>query len=335
MPDTKPTPKRMNEINESSLKLSSTEATLTSRTTRLASPIVMATPVLKIATFHSASLGSLVSSLPALVALRDSFPGARICSFVRAPLLPLLENFAAVDETHARPRGGLSAQAALMARLHSGDFDIALSFSQGSNALLLMWATGAQIRAGFIPSRMDALLTHKTHRNGPLRPPDAIELARGVGARPRGENARDFLHIPVEAVNKAERLRKTAGIEGDFLVVAPEHRKRGEEKSVLTGEVREVDAVMLRELANRFPLVVVGLKSAASLIRETGTTVHPIADLGGKTDVLGLAALCEASRGVVGAGAGALQMGRLYEKPVVSVLEGGEPTQRAYQLFGF
>lgn len=313
----------------------SSEAVAHARVAKLASPVVMATPVLKIATFHSSSLGSLVASLPALVALRDSFPGARICSFVRAPLLPLLENFGAVDEAHARPRGGLSAQAALMARLHGGDYDMALSFSQGSNALLLMWATGAQVRAGFVPSRMDALLTHKTQKSGPLRPLDAIELARGVGARPRGENASDFLRVPVETVNKVERLRLGAGIEGDYLVVAPEHRKRTEEKVGSNGEEKNrVDGAMLRELAARFPLVVVGLKSAASMINEAGETAHPVADLGGKTDVLGLAALCEASRGVIGAGTGALQMGRLYEKPVVSVLEDSS-TERALQLFGF
>ena len=84
---------------------------------KLPSPVAVAAPVCRIATFHSTSLEAVVASLPALVALRESFPGARICAWARAGVVPLLENFGAVDEAHARPGGGLSSQAALMARL--------------------------------------------------------------------------------------------------------------------------------------------------------------------------------------------------------------------------
>ncbi|HEX9997093.1 MAG TPA: hypothetical protein VGB45_08120 [Abditibacterium sp.] len=311
-----------------------TEATISSaRVKKLASPVAMATPVLKIATFHSSSLGSLVASLGALVALRDSFPGARICSFARAPLLPLLRSFSAVDEANARPGGGISSQAALMARLHGGDFDLALSFSQGSNALLLMWATGAPIRAGFVPSRMDALLTHKIAKEGPLRPVCALELVRGVGASPRGENARDWLPIPFSTTQQAEKILQEGGIEGQFLVVSTEIRKSEIAKTGVS--VREVDAEMLRELSARFPVVLVGLKRAKIALLAPGETPHPILDLGGQTDVLTLAALCQTARGVFGVGSGVLQLGHFFEKPTVSTSESDFPARRALQLFGF
>ncbi len=301
------------------------------RVAKLASPVVMAAPVLKIATFHSASLGSLIASLPALMALRDSFPGARLCSFARAPLLPLLENFSGVDEAHARPGGGLSSQAALMARLHGGGYDLALSFSQGSNALLLMWATGAPTRAGFVPSHMDALLTCKIAKTGTLRVADALELVRGVGASPRGAKAHDFLEIAPEVVARAEKLRENAGIARDFLLISTEARKTGEEK--IAPAPGPVDAAMLRQLATRFDLMLVGAKPKAALLAEVGETAHRVADLGGKTDVLTLAALCESSRGVFGIGNGVLQLGKFYEKPVATPRESG--VVEALQVFGF
>ncbi len=305
---------------------SRSEAVARARVGKLASPLVLSAPVLKIATFHSSSLGSLVASLPALMALRDSFPGARIESFARAPLLPLLRNFAGVDEAHARPGGGISSQAALMARLHGASYDLALSFSQGSNALLLLWATGAAIRAGFVPSRMDALLTHKIHKDGPLRAIDGLELVRGVGATPRGERARDFLRISPEVTMGAQNLVEAAGITGDFLLIATESRKNA-------GSPAPVDAATLRELSGRFALLLVGLRPQAALLNEVGETAHRVADIGGQTDVLTLAALCEMARGAFGIGNGVLQLAKLYDKPTTT--PSASDATRAQQIFGF
>ncbi|RYG57975.1 lipopolysaccharide heptosyltransferase family protein [bacterium] len=306
------------------------EVAVGSRVKKMVSPVAMATPILRIATFHSSSLGSLIAALPALATLRDSFPGARICSFARAPLLPLLQNFAAVDEAHVRPGGGISSQAALMARLHGADYNLALSFSQGSNAFLLMWATGAPIRAGFVPSRMDALLTHKIHKEGPLRIPDALELARSVGATPRGEVAREWLNVPFETPPRAEALLGAAGIERDYIVVSTERRKS--DKGV---ESPEVTPEMVQRLAERFPVVLVGLKPASPALREVGDTAHPVLDLGGKTDVLTLTYLCQTARGIFARGNGVIQLGKLFNKPTVALSDSDDPAGRALQLFGF
>ena len=168
-------------------------AATATRVAKLPSPVAVSAPVCRIATFHSASLDGLVASLPALVALRESFPGARICCWARSNVLPILENFGAIDEAHARPGGGLSRQAALMARLHAGHFDIALCFSRGSNAVMLTWATGAHVRAGFVPSGFEAFLTHKIEKEGPIKRGDAREQARAGGARSRGAHARQWV----------------------------------------------------------------------------------------------------------------------------------------------
>ena len=301
-----------------SRSLSSADALSSARAVKLASPIAMAAPVLKIATFHSSSLGSLFASLPALVALRDSFPGAHICSYARAPFLPVLDAFSACDEAHARPGGGLSSQAALMAHLHGANYDLALSFSQGSNALLLMWATRAPIRAGFVPSHFDAFLTHRTPKSGPLRPLHALELARCVGASPRGEKARDWLRFSPEILARADAL--LAEIDGPFLLAAPETGRRSEKKIDLFRPA-------LQTLSAHYPVVVAGLKKESYAFAA--------ADLSGQTDVLTFAAIAQRSRGVVSPALGPLQVARFFDKPSLTLPPGADVLLDARHTFGF
>ena len=308
------------------------EIAATARAVKLPSPVALAAPVCRIATFHSSSPEAVVASLPALVALRESFPGARICGWARAGVLPLLENFGAVDEAHARPGGGLSSQAALMARLHAGHFDVALCFSRGSNALMLTWATGAGVRAGFVPSRFEAFLTHRVEQDGPLTRGAALELAREVGARARGDSARQWLRIPAEADARAEKLLRGGGIETPFVLAAPAAPRRTRAQRATLAERAQSWDRALDEMANSWPLMVTPRAPKTSQTRAGGR--HPVVALRGKLDVLVLAALLQRARGVAGDDAGALALADLLERPVVSASELEDLPQRALRRFG-
>ena len=297
---------------------------------KLPSPVAVSAPVCRIATFHSASLEGLVASLPALVALRESFPGARICSWARSNVLPLLENFGAVDEVHARPGGGLSGQAALMARLHAGHFDIALCFSRGSNAVMLTWATGAGIRAGFVPSRFEAFLTHRIEKEGAMTRGDALELAREVGARSRGTSAREHLHLPATADARALKLLRGGGIETPFVLIAPQAPNRRAPKAEAAAKRADWDAA-LEEMATSWPLVIAPRPRAERALAETA---HPILQARGKLDALTLAALMSRACGVVGDDAGALALADLLERPVQNARDLSELPANALRRFG-
>ena len=290
------------------------EIAASARVAKLPSPVAVAAPVCRIATFHSASLDGLVASLPALVALRESFPGARICSWARANVLPILENFGAIDEAHARPGGGLSSQAALMARLHAAHFDIALCFSRGSNAVMLTWATGATIRAGFVPSGFEAFLTHRIEKEGAITRGDALELAREVGARSRGTNAREFLNLPSESDARALKLLRGGGIETPFVLVTPQPPRRRAPKAQTLAARADWDAT-IEQMATQWPLVVTPRPRAE---RAPKADAHPILQARGKLDVLTLAALMNRARGVVSDDAGATALADLLERPIQS-----------------
>lgn len=306
------------------------EITANARVAKLPSPVAVSAPVCRIATFHSDSLDGLVASLPALVALRESFPGARICSWARANVLPILENFGAIDEAHARPGGGLSAQAALMARLHAGHFDIALCFSRGSNAVMLTWATGAHIRAGFVPSGFEALLTHKIEKDGAITRGDALELAREVGARSRGTSAREYLNLPEDADARALKLLRGGGIETPFVLVAPQQPRRRAPKNEAVAVRADWDNA-IEQMSARWPLVITPRPRAQRALKAGK---YPIVPARGKMDVLTLAVLMMRARGVVGDDAGAIALADLLECPVESAHDMADLAANALRRFG-
>ena len=300
------------------------------RVVKLPSPVAVSAPVCRIATFHSDSLEGLVASLPALVALRESFPGARICCWARSNVLPILENFGAVDEAHARPGGGLSSQAALMARLHAAHFDLALCFSRGSNAVMLTWATGAHIRAGFVPSGFEAFLTHRIEKDGAITRGDALELVREVGARSRGTSARAHLHIPAEADARALKLLRGGGIETPFVLVAPQQPRRRAPKAE-TAQTRAAWDEAIEKMSAQWPLVITPRPRAERALQSRH---YPLVPARGKMDVLTLAALMNRARGIAGDDEGAIALADLLERPVDSTRQLADLPANALRRFG-
>lgn len=280
------------------------------RTREMAKVFTVETPILRINTFHSGSLAGLVASLPALVALRESFPGARITCFARASHVGLLEHFRACDEANVRPAGGVAAQAALMARLHASEPDLAISFSQGANAMLLLWSTRAPKRAGFVPSHFEAFLTHRIPKRGMLSPLLALELVETVGAQPRGGRAREWLDVPQMLFDS---LRAQLPFDFEEFVLVPFDTAL---KS--SGERAEwVRAVI--ELRQSWPIVVAGGRAGDWSQALEASANHPIFHQN-TSDALTFLALVRAARAVVGPANGVTDLARFDGKTTMRVL---------------
>ena len=104
------------------------------------------------------SLGDIVLALPALSALRRSFPHSRISWLVRPEFAPLLENHPHLDEIilfdrkfmgkawfHPRAFGALVS---LIRRLRNGRFDAVFDFQCLFRTALLAWLSGCKKRFG-------------------------------------------------------------------------------------------------------------------------------------------------------------------------------------------
>lgn len=279
----------------------------------LASNIARSVPVRRIATFHLNGLGDLIFTLPALQALRESFPGAHICAVVRPALAALLRDSPLVDEVLLRPKGGLSSQAALMAKLHAHHFDLTVSFSQSRKTTLLAWSTGAGVRAGYSGAKMEALLTHRVPRDdGPYTVAAHLELVRSIGCNPRHLDYTELLQIAPQHEQAAAALLAEHGVAEPFLMAACEASERRGIKE--WPETHWVAA--LNELAERWPVVLVGTEPADAV---TVRVQRKLVDLGGLTDICTLAALCGKARLFLGIDSGVLHLAGAMGTPVVGI----------------
>jgi ADP-heptose:LPS heptosyltransferase len=273
----------------------------------------LAVPVRRIVTLHPGDLSSLLFSLPALHALREGFPGAQICAVLRPALGALLESSPFVDEILARPRGGLSKQTALMLQLRQRHFDIAVAFSPSRNSVMLAWSSGAATRVGPENARMDALLTHRVLGEGAFE--TYGEMTRSLGCKPAGEDYHGLLTLPPQAPVAAAKLLEEKGVDGPFVVAAPQcHTRRGSTIRRWTGEHwRET----VEQLSTRLPIVLVGAQPSPQLMK--GLNNPHIVDLGGAGDLVQTAAIMGMARVFIGIDSGLMHLAAALGTPVVGI----------------
>jgi len=281
--------------------------------TAVAPAVVLSVPVRRLATFHLNGLGDLIFTLPALAALRESFPGAKIHAVVRPSLAPLLQESPFVDEILLRPKGGLSKQTALMMQLRARHIDVCVAFSQSRNSTMLAWGSGAATRIGFAGAKMESLLTHHVPKDtAPYTVETHLDLVRALGCPAHHLDPRGLLHIAPDKILVADKLLLENNISGEFVVAACEASlKRGIKEWPVERWARALD-----ELADRLPVVLVGTAKTDSV---TSAMKNPVVDLGGKTDLQILAALCSRARLFLGIDSGVLHLAAAMNTPVVGI----------------
>lgn len=274
--------------------------------------VALTVPVRRIATFHLNGLGDLLFTLPALQALRESFPGASICAVVRPALAPLLEDSPYVDEILLRPKGGLSDQTSLMMQLRARHIDICVAFSQSRNTTMLVFGSGASTRIGFESARMEALLTARVPKEGPPRIETHLDLVRALGCRPQHCDYTGLLHVSPAHTQAADALLAEHNLSGPFAIAACEaSAKRGIKEWPV-----EYWAKALDEMAERMPVVLVGTQPTTAV---TNAMQHKVIDLGGRTDLPTLAALCSRARLFLGIDSGVMHLAAAMGLPVVGI----------------
>lgn len=266
----------------------------------------MSIPVRRILTIHPNGLESLIFTLPALRALRESFPGARIGSVIPGSLQGLMEESPDVDDILARRHRGISSQTALWVKLREQHFDMAICFSTSRHATLMAFASGAAVRAGFNSARLGRLLTQQVPKELPVSVDAYLELTQALGCRICEHSYRDLLPVPPQSLQAADTMIAEHGIKSTFAIVCLG-------KSTFT-EQRELWEETIPTLAAKMPVVVVGMNA----VRNLPETL-PVADLSGKTEMPILAALCARSEVCLGNDSGILHLAACMGTPVVGI----------------
>jgi len=123
------------------------------------------------------SLGDIVLALPALRALRMSFPEAKISWLIRPEFAELIENHPHLDEIIAFDRkllgkawfhpGAFGALISLIRKLRRSEFDAVFDFQGLFRTASLAWLSGCKKRFGMANAREFATIfyTHKIPQN--------------------------------------------------------------------------------------------------------------------------------------------------------------------------
>jgi heptosyltransferase I len=170
------------------------------------------------------SLGDLVHTIPAVAALRATFPSAQIDWVVDRRWSPLIELVTCINQTiplDRSPRGVL----ALIARLRRAHYTWALDLQGRYRSAVLGWLSGAPRRIGRAAKSTrepGAALFYTDHvvPTGRHIVDMTVDLAVRAGAKPPAE-PQFPLRVPPEALQRVRERLAREGITGGYVVISP------------------------------------------------------------------------------------------------------------------
>jgi heptosyltransferase-2 len=113
-------------------------------------PLVAPAPIRRVALLRPRFLGDICLTLPALDAVREACPAARVAYVVEPESAPLLEGDARVDELIVAPRGsGIAATLALVSKLRRFAPEVMFDFFCNPRTALWSYLSGAGVRVGY------------------------------------------------------------------------------------------------------------------------------------------------------------------------------------------
>jgi heptosyltransferase-1 len=255
------------------------------------------------------SLGDIVLALPALSALRKSFPGAKISWLVRPEFAPLLKNHPHLTETILFDRKFLgkawfnprafAALVSLIWRLNRSKFDAVIDLQGLFRTASLSWLSGCRKRLGMANAREFGYIfyTHKIAQDK-----DSIHLVDYYLKIVQNAGASDttvqfVLPVDSAAEDAVKRLLKTNGIKpNNYAVFVPTSAR--EDKCWPA----ECFAALADRVSTKFGLSIIATGSASEkdiVERLKNLAGVPIANFAGATSLSELVALLKAARLVV------------------------------------
>ena len=285
------------------------------------------------------SLGDIVLALPALSALRRSFPDARITWLIRPEFAPLLENHPHLDEIipfdrkflgkawfHPRAFASLLS---LIRQLHRSRFDAVFDFQGLFRTAFLAWLSGCKMRFGMADARE---LAHIFYTHKVTQDQDCVHLVdyylKIIQAAGASETQVQFL-LPTDsaAVNSVSRLLESYEIKPDnYAVFVP-----GSAHSNKCWPIERF-AALADKISSQFgfSLVATGIASEKSDIERLKSLANaPIANLAGVTSLSELIALLKSARLVVSNDTGPGHIAAALATPLVLIFGWSNPARVA------
>jgi ADP-heptose:LPS heptosyltransferase len=263
-------------------------------------------------------MGDVVLTVPAIRALKQAFPAARISVWLDASTKPLLNGLSFVDEILVENkswRGWGYLSFVLMLRRRK--FDLAVVYNTKRRTNIACALAGIPYRVGYKDKKYGGLLTHP------------VDDRRHLGEKHEAEYCLDLLReIGVAATDLSLELARDKGADGwaddfvvrelqgsSFLAIHPA-------ASCLTRCWPTASFVKLidRLKGSGLKIVLVGGKDAVPLADEIcAKTDFPVLNIAGKTSLPQLVSLFRKAKAVLSNDSGPVHLAAGTETPVVSI----------------
>jgi lipopolysaccharide heptosyltransferase I len=285
------------------------------------------------------SLGDVVLALPALTALRQSFPEAKISWLIRPEFAPLLENHPHLDNILTFDRKFLGkawynprafgALLSLIRQLRRNKFDLVVDLQGLFRTASLAWLSGCKNRLGMTTARE---LANVFYTDSVPQDRDCIHLVdyylRITQAAGASEAQAKFV-LPVDpaAVDSVKTMLSNHRVDANnYAVLVPGSRHRDKLWPV------ERFAALADKISSTFDLSIIATGTAAekNIVENLQKLAHvPTISFVGKTGLGELAALLKAARLVVGNDTGPGHIAAALDTPTVIIFGRANPARIA------
>ncbi len=265
--------------------------------------------------FNHRHLGDLLGSTPAILALRQRYPDARIVN-VAAPMpLDVLKHSPLVDKLIAHPKTWRGTLRALW-QIRREKPDLAICLSGSIRVAVMARFCGAKVRAGYAPSKYTFPLTMKVHRAGPPSLQLDLTMAQALGAPVVTENYVGLLEPTADERSHVERWLRDKNADSSKPLVginmgASVERRRWNVENF---------AAVCDELADETQLIVFGGPGDLELVGKLcSLTRAPLLIAAGEFSPRETAALMERCATVITSDTGPMHLAMAVNTPVVAL----------------
>ncbi len=267
---------------------------------------------------RSDRMGDVVLTVPAIRAIKASFPGARVSVWLDGSTRPLLDGILFIDEVLVEHRGrGLGGYFSFIAMLRRKKFDLAVVYHTKRHTNAACALAGISYRLGYKNNKSGWLLTHpvedRRHLGEKHEAAYCLDLLHAIGVNG------DDLSLEVARDPLADQWvqgfidRELAG--QAFLAIHPD----------ASCPTRCWPAASFAALVDRLAvlnikIVIVGAASAGVCAREISLrTSYPLCDMTGKTSLAQMVSLFRRAKAVISNDSGPAHVAAATGTPVISI----------------
>jgi heptosyltransferase-2 len=277
-------------------------------------------------------IGDAVMTLPAIAAIRKTFPRAKITILVKPWVADVFRLCPDVDDVMLYQQPGIHDGFFGILRL-AGDlkerkFDAAILLQNAIEAAIISRLAGIPIRAGYNSDGRGFLLTHAVRRTKTLRKLHQVdyylEMVKALGCQPAGREA--VLTLGVDDEHRADELLVRHGLQDSRLLLgmAP-----GASYGPAKKWFPERFALVADRLIEAFPAQVMLFGSGAdgeSIAQVQQHAKSPLCALAGATNLRETMALIARCRLFISNDSGLMHLAGAMGVPVVAIFGSTNPT---------